>query len=298
MGAGAFGLKKTGMIIIQLKGGLGNQLFQYAAAAQLAANLNTSVALDISAYEADNEIRSYMLQYFNITERFASKKEVAFYKKGNYIVNHFFKSLKPFNYKEKGLRYNTDLFTIKQNKVLLNGYFQSELYFKEIRDSIVKMFQVKVPAEGLNNEAINNIKNTNSVSLHIRRGDYVSNPTVNAVHTVCDMAYYAQALTYLKGSLNQAHIFIFSDDIPWAKQNLDTLGMPCTFIDFNTPDNCYEDLRLMYSCKHNIIANSSFSWWGAWLNTNNDKTVIAPKKWFNINNEASETIVPQSWIRL
>jgi hypothetical protein len=136
-----------------------------------------------------------------------------------------------------------------------------------------------------------------AVSIHVRRGDYVSDAGTNRFHGTCSVDYYHDAVDRISGFAPASHFFVFSDGIDWAKENL-RLRQPVTYVDFNDGEKNYEDLRLMSLCKHHIIANSSFSWWGAWLNPNPDKIVIAPKKWFNDPSINTDDLIPNSWLRL
>jgi hypothetical protein len=200
---------------------------------------------------------------------------------------------------EKSLFYDDSCFS-KKHKTYFNGYWQNERYFKVIEDIIRKELMFSQVPSGKNASEVNIINSThNTVSLHVRRGDYVSEVSANKTHGICGLEYYYKALDLLKYRLGDLNLYIFSDDINWAKGNIDFLGNK-VFVDWNDDNTNYEDLRLMSLCKHNIIANSSFSWWGAWLNLNPNKIVIAPKKWFAdpIKNEEARDIVPDSWIKL
>jgi len=156
-------------------------------------------------------------------------------------------------------------------------------------------FTLKNKPDKLNNEISKIMQDTNSVSIHIRRGDYIANPITFQYHGLCSMEYYKKAIQYINENINRPIFFFFSDEIDWVKDNL-KIPKDCYFIDHNKMENDYLDLWLMSQCKHNIIANSSFSWWGAWLNTNKEKIVIAPKKWFN--NAAIDTtdLIPEEWL--
>jgi hypothetical protein len=151
----------------------------------------------------------------------------------------------------------------------------------------------EAPAE-LNRQYLNEISSVNAISIHVRRGDYVTDGITNAVHGVCGIDYYREAISYMAAKINDPRFYIFSDDMEWTKAHLSTDPYPAIFIDHNNNVG-QEDMRLMYSCKHHIIANSSFSWWGAWLNNYPGKTVIAPAQWSNI--PGSESILPDSWIK-
>ena len=135
------------------------------------------------------------------------------------------------------------------------------------------------------------------MSLHVRRTDYVQNALTNKIHGVCDQDYYASCVRYIGDQVSNPHFFIFSDEPQWAKDNL-MFDFPMTVVDCNDASRNYEDLRLMSTCKHNIIANSSFSWWGAWLNSNPNKIICAPKQWFTDSTRNTKDLIPSNWIRL
>ena len=138
------------------------------------------------------------------------------------------------------------------------------------------------------------ISQTNSVSLHIRRGDYVSNQKTNQTHGTCDLDYYQRCITEIEKEVENPYFFVFSDEIEWVKENL-KINHPAEYVDQNTGDKSYEDMRLMSQCKHNVIANSSFSWWGAWLNSYPDKIVFAPKRWFASDKHNTKDLIPEGW---
>ena len=181
--------------------------------------------------------------------------------------------------------------------VYINGYWQSEKYFLNIKSLIIDEFQVHAPLAGKNKDMAHRIQNTESVSIHIRRGDYVSNPVFSSVIGICSLDYYKKAIDFFNASLRLPLYYIFSDDIEWARANLKKENT-FIYVDHNNETNCSEDLRLMSLCKHNIIANSSFSWWGAFLNQNIKKKVVAPKIWFKDPSLSNKDMIPESWIRL
>ena len=141
------------------------------------------------------------------------------------------------------------------------------------------------------------IEGTEAVSMHIRRSDYVSGPYVHNRFYLCPLSYYYAAIEILRKSLSYPDFFVFSDDIQWVKENL-RLEYPTRYVDHNGPERDYEDLRLMSLCKHHVIANSTFSWWGAWLSTNPEKIVIAPQHWFKDAKRCTKDLIPGTWIRL
>ena len=191
-----------------------------------------------------------------------------------------------------------DSFMNNPKKSYFIGFWQSEKFFKNIEKIIRKEFTLKNPLSNYANVVFEKIKSTPiSASLHIRRGDYVLEPHTNAYHGVCGLDYYQKAYEELVKKINSPfEIFVFSDDIEWVKENLRLPGKMHFVSNPNIPD--YEEMFLMSCCTHNIIANSSFSWWGAWLNPNKNKIVIAPKQWFANKNEDAKDIVPESWIKI
>ncbi|MDR1877050.1 MAG: alpha-1,2-fucosyltransferase [Flavobacteriaceae bacterium] len=280
------------MVIVKLLGGLGNQMFQYAAGKALACKKNTSFYLNANAFITNYKYRSYDLRHFNIHEKSISLNEAR--------VVHY---LSKFNiaikiYEEKSFTYQEDFFNQKSKNIYFNGFFQSEKYFKNIEPILREDFKLLTPLSSPSEKILAVIKNVNSVSIHIRRGDYVTNTGANQLFGLCDLDYYKKAVRLIESKIEAPHYFIFSDDIEWAKQNIQVGNSKTDFIDFNDSSKNYEDMELMKNCKHNIIANSSFSWWGAWLNDNPNKIVIAPKKWFASQEMDSKDLIPLTWVQL
>ncbi|MHB8261610.1 MAG: alpha-1,2-fucosyltransferase [Bacteroidia bacterium] len=297
------------MIISQLNGGLGNQLFQYAIAKKLALKLNTELVLDLSVFETQT-LRKYSLAPFNFNQRFITKSERILFglvqakgiEKLYYKVSR--KILQPIVIHEKQFNFDEDVFKNAKRNTYLTGYWQTEKYFFDIRKELLADFTINKQLENKNLEFAKRIEAVNSVSLHIRRGDYVSNTDIKDFHGACGLDYYTKAVEFISKHIKNPLLFIFSDDMPWVKENLITT-LDTYYIDNNNADTNYEDLRLMSMCKHNIIANSSFSWWGAWLNSNADKIVIAPSRWFNPesrwykqNKINTVDIIPENWIKI
>jgi len=285
------------MIIVNLYGGLGNQLFQYAAGRQLAEKNETVLKFDIDNFKRDKR-RQYGLHHFNINENFctAADKEIINGKTvWRKLLNKTGLSSHKAIYTEQSLSFDKNIFESGDN-TYLDGYWQSEKYFKPVEKIIRTECRVRELPSAINKNLADKIKSVNAVSIHVRRGDFVTNKEINAYHGVCDIDYYHRAIKLLTTELNDPYFFIFSDDIEWTKNNLSINNYPVEYIDHNISAE-YEDLRLMYLCKHNITANSSFSWWGAWLNDFTGKKIIAPKKWFQppvINKD----IIPEGWITL
>jgi len=291
------------MVIVKLMGGLGNQMFQYAAGRRLTHVLGTELKLDISGYENYN-LRKYELGSFNILEDFASSWEVktlTSQKNGALArlvrcVLRRPKDLAPSHIRESYFHFDSEILNLPNN-VYLDGYWQCEKYFVDICDIIMKEFSIKTPQTGKNKKLAELITSCNAVSIHIRRGDYVSNPIAYEILGVCSLAYYQAAIEKLTHTINQPYFFVFSDDIEWVRHNL-RLDYPATYVANNGVEKNYEDLRLMSQCKYHVIANSSFSWWAAWLCTYPSKIVMAPQEWFNNANYDTIDLIPAEWIRV
>ena len=285
------------MIYVRIRGGLGNQLFQYSAARSLADRLNVNLGLDTREYNAGSPFEMG-LKHFNIRAEFNPKGLIKHRKNGfsKYILDIALGNHKNV-YKETNLSFN-NLFHSLPNKTYLKGYWQSEKYFENNQKNIFKDLQIITPQSKKNIKISENISKTNSVSLHIRRGDYVTNSAYNMKHGTCSLDYYKRSVDYLSKSLNKNFtIFAFSDDPEWVFKNL-KLPMDIQFIEHNSSKKNYEDLRLMSQCNHNIIANSSFSWWGAWLNKSPKRTIISPKEWYIDKNIKNMDIIPNNWIKI
>ncbi|MEW5961408.1 MAG: alpha-1,2-fucosyltransferase, partial [Chloroflexota bacterium] len=288
-----------------LVGGLGNQLFQYAAGRRLSVLHQTPLKFDIFAFKY-YEGREYNLKPFCIQEAFATPDEVAKItgtdKKG--LARFLFrvgKRLKPYYrrpvFSEPHIRpYDPNILkTLRE--IYLDGYWQTEKYFIDIQDVIRRELTVKIEPDPQSREIAEEIIRTNAVSIHVRRGDYVSSSQINKVHGFLGLDYYRQCVRLIIEKVTNPHFFIFSDDPAWVVENL-RLDYPTTYVTHNDASRNYEDLRLMSLCKHNIIANSSFSWWGAWLSSNPPKIVLAPQRWFGDTSIDTRDLLPASWIRV
>jgi len=293
------------MIVVKLQGGLGNQMFQYATARMLAEKHSTILKLDLTEFES-YKLRKYDLHYLHIREYLATKFEIDEIINSHSILNKLkqkvslkigFKKYKSSNWiTEKQFHFDPEILEANNN-VLLEGYWQSEKYFADISDILRREFVVKYQQDPQSQRFAELIQSTESVSLHVRRTDYIQNALTNQIHGTCDQNYYDRSVGYISDRVSNPHFFVFSDEPQWAKDNL-KLGFPTTIVDCNDASRNYEDLRLMSMCQHNIIANSSFSWWGGWLNSNPNKLVIAPEKWFNDETRNTKDIIPERWIKM
>lgn len=296
---------------IEVSGGLGNQMFQYAFGKSISIMKNIPFILDYKYFDLKpndnaiirpNELDVFELKAISANKEILNRYDDSIMFKINYILNKYLNF--PILFKSNRINETINsLLNINELKNLENlffsGYWQSEKYFKNIEDIIRNDFKFKKKLFGKNSALKKVIQNSNSVSIHIRRGDYVNNPSVFKTHGVCSIEYFRQAVALIKEHVNNPFFYIFSDDFEWVKQN-DFGTSNYKFIDYNNGKSSYIDMQLMSNCKHNIIANSSFSWWGAWLNSNPEKIVITPKQWFANEqlNFRSENIVPKSWKRI
>lgn len=292
------------MVVSKIIGGLGNQMFQYAAARSLALKRGTPLYLDIAAFTAYGLHQGFELKrIFDCNAEIATAydmKKVLGWQSTSFALRTLIRpSLAMFRCKsfvvEPHFQYWAGLNDIASESYLV-GYWQSEKYFSEVAAQIRRDFTFRIPMNELNAETAKQISAVNAVSLHVRRGDYANNPNTTATHGLCSLEYYRDAILYISKQVSHPYFFVFSDDIAWVKDNLN-LGFPCQYVNHNHGAESYNDMRLMSMCKHHIIANSSFSWWGAWLNSSADKIVVAPQRWF-ANETDTQDLIPQSWERL
>jgi Glycosyl transferase family 11 len=261
-------------------------MFQYAIGRRLAYKRGVPLKLDLSAYD-DPQSRPYDLHHLNIDAERATYQELdalarrkPFYRKKTLI-------------RERHFHYEPRI-AWKLPPVYLRGWWQSERYFADIREVLLDEFQVVDPPDQTNAGMIQEISAAeSSVAMHIRRGDYLQ----TSYYASQPLTYYEQAAGHLVKETKDAHFYIFSDDPEWVQQNL-KLAYPCTYVTHNDSAKNYEDLRLMSLCRHFVTANSSFSWWGAWLANRPGKIVFAPQKWFSDESINTADLVPTSWRRL
>ena len=292
------------MVISHILGGIGNQMFQYAAGRSLAIHLNDYYKLDLNDFDryslhhgyelkrvfdvpveptTSDELKSVLgLRRLSLVKKILRRKQFSILRGRKFIVEpHFnfwpkFFSLNPGSY--------------------LHGYWQSEQYFKSIEEVIRVDFSFKKPLTGKNLLLANQIDTSNAISLHIRRGDYVTDSKTSSIMSVCGGDYYERAVSYIGNQISNPVFYVFSDDMDWVRQSV-RIDHPSVYIDHNKGLDSYIDMQLMSLCKHHVIANSSFSWWGAWLNPSAEKIVVAPKVWFRNGNNDSD-LIPSEWVRL
>ena len=327
------------MKIISCNGGLGNQMFQIALYYMLKKQFKKNdIFLDLSNYVLNKIHNQFEIKnIFNldidtntlkISKRFLFKIKVKKMIKKTFIIK-IYKKIKnqsidkkyfyelPFekdfekkyikylekNYRIKSLdsmrvfflmgEYVESIFNVHESTYIL-GCPQSEKYFNDIKCEIKEIFSFPKFKNIKNITIADEINRTNSVAIHIRRGDYLDDPALGGL---IKKEYYIAAIEYIRKKITNPKFYIFSNDIEWCKKNL-KLENVC-FIDWNKGKESYRDMQLMSLCKHNIIPNSTFSWWGAWLNKNPNKIVIAPKVWINPKTGLKDLdIIPNEWIKI
>ncbi len=289
------------MIIIRLKGGLGNQMFQYALYLQLKA-LGKEVKMDeVSGFRDDDQRDPALYDVFGITYDKATEEEVI-----DITDAHmdFPSRVKRKIFGRKSAEYqdttgNFDPHVLEMNKAYLNGYFQSDKYFTD-RNVLIQLkreFAISPQDVFTTNESwelFRKIRQTHSVSVHVRRGDYLEPGTVETFGGICDDAYYKRAIDRVLSVDPDAEFFIFTNDKEWHAGNVS--GDRFHLVDTGEEKEDAVDLLLMSMCKHHILANSSYSWWSAWMNDTPDKMIFVPTKW--LNNKPMEDIYTKRMIRI
>ncbi len=296
------------MIITFLYGGLGNQMFQYALGRKLSLRRETELKLDVNWFKTEmrgTSPREYELHCFDLNVRFADEDDLRMMK--DPYLNPFLKrifskwqSLLPYYQRrvieEKHFHFDENMLKAGGEACII-GYWQSEKYFSGIRQTLLRDFAFREALGGRNAEMADRISKTQSVSLHVRRTHYVPQPPLKEVHGTCTPEYIFSAIQYIRQRVSNPAFFIFSDDIQWCRQNLQ-LPEETHLIDWNTGGSSFRDMQLMSLCRHNIIANSSFSWWAAWLGQHKDKVVVAPRRWFLDTSKDIKDLFPASWVTM
>jgi hypothetical protein len=314
------------MIIVNLKGGVGNQMFQYAVGKTIALKNSVELKIDLTFLQnqpsnKDHTFREYDLNIFNIDEKFLTEEDSKSYKinpfyekvaskliaKGVIRERHFhfcpeisFITTLPRSVtviREKQFHFDPEILKLGAN-VYLDGFWQSYKYFEAFESEIRKEFSFRNKFDDINEQLSIEIQSTNSVCLNVRRLDFVSSHKTNKFHGVCDMDYFNRAIAIIASRITDFKIFVFSDDIPWCQENMKT-NYPMQIVGPEYAGEKYQyKFRHMSLCKHFIIPNSTFGWWAAWLNNDPDKIVIAPKKWFNDPTIDTRDLIPEGWIRI
>lgn len=286
-------------VVVGLSGGLGNQMFQYAAGRSLALRLGVPLTLDVSWFGGQAK-RNFALNDFCIeAELWRHQKFMP--KSWSALCSRFFRAMAlRINgvsvFREPHFNYFPD-FEFLSEPVFLDGYWQSERYFEKIRSVLIKDFSLKSEMPESCMTLRDKIYSCNSICVHVRRGDYLADPVAAKVHGICSLDYYRRGVQMLARGLDRAHCFVFSDDPSWVRQSF-SLDYDMTVVDVNGSDVAHLDLILMASCDNFLIANSSLSWWAAWLGQVENKRVVAPARWFLAGNKNTDDLIPSKWIKL
>lgn len=283
-------------IIVRVLGGLGNQLFQYAAGRRLALRTGAPLKLDLTDF-ATYPLRKYRLSHFRTIQNEASAEDLA-------AVPHTWlgrmvarRRAGTFRYvKEQRWCSKRDLISDLGSGVYLDGYWQGEGYFADIAHILRRELVPKHPVTKASLQIAQRMRETESVGLHVRRGDYVSHWRNRLRYKACSADYYRKAVAEITQRRGRCDIFVFSDDHAWVREHLG--DSTWSQINHNGPDRDYEDLWLMSQCRHHIIANSTFSWWAAWLGANPHQVVVAPRNWFVNSFRQAPDLYPMHWLRL
>lgn len=292
------------MIQVRLKGGLGNQMFQYAFGQQIAKKLNDRVIYDCALLldrgRGEEQIyRDYDLEIFKVQPDFSIPPFLLrlLFKIKHPIVGGLLRkwTVRNFNYlREKHFHVMQELIDAPMNQTYYDGWWQSPFYFSEVETELREAFSWKNDFQIESRALAESIRNTESVCLNVRRTDFVTNPVLNAT----DINYFNRGVGKIAELVQNPHLFIFSDDMDWCRKNL-TWDLPMTFVTHEHKGYKFGNyLQLMSNCKYFIIPNSTFAWWAVWLSPNRMNPVIAPKNWFTDRSISAEDLVPKNWIRL
>lgn len=277
------------MKVVRVVGGLGNQMFQYAFYLSLKKK-HKNVKLDISAF------KNYKLHKFQLEKIFGIDKS-NYTSKLTGLIFKVLQKFKKYSIVKEDTLFHSEVLDIEGTKYY-SGYWNSENYFKDIFDEVRQAFRFNFILNDENEFISKMIKNSNSVSIHVRRGDYLDTEVNQKIYGgICTLNYYQSAIEIIQRNVENPFFFVFSNDIEWCKINFKIQNV--NFIDWNSEDENYIDMYLMSICKYNIIANSSFGWWAAWLNQNKGKIVITPSRFFNDCIESDmKTLIPHDWIKV
>ena len=285
-------------VVVGLSGGLGNQMFQYATGRSLAIRLGVPLVLDLAWFGSQLE-RQFALSPFRIEA--VQRSQCSWLPPyGRALVSRLSRRWLSHImgvpvWREAHFQYSTE-FAVLPRPVFLEGYWQSERYFEEIRSRLLLEFVLREPLPPACAKLLEEIRGCDAICVHVRRGDYLSNPVAAKVHGTCPIDYYYAGVGELCQGLARPRCFVFSDDPAWVRASL-AFDCPMTVVDVNGTDDAHLDLALMAACRHFLIANSSLSWWGAWLGNQAGKKVIAPERWFLTADKDTRDLLPASWQR-
>lgn len=286
------------MITVTLRGGLGNQLFQYAVGRGLAVRRNTGLSFDLSWFGrhlANETPRAYALQPYELDVSLDGARHPSVRPVPKTRLGRFLARRDALLFKQAGQGYDPAVLDAPDGS-LLDGYWQSEKYFLNVSARVREELTPADPPAGRNADLLSRIHSQLSVGIHIRRGDYVTNKHAYAFHGMPEVDWYRRAVDLIATRIGGAELFVFSDDPDWSEAEFRP-EHPTTYVRHNG-HAAHEDLRLLAACSHHILANSSFSWWGAWLGEKPGQLAVAPNPWYRNVPGATGDVVPARWITL
>lgn len=298
------------MIVVRLMGGLGNQMFQYSTAKALALKNNTKLKIDTTFLDdksGEHEVvthRDLDLEIFKINLERATKEEVEYFngKKYNSFFGKIYNRLQLlFRGKklviEDRTHFNNFILQLRGDYCIV-GAWQNEKYFIDFKDDLKQEFVFKNPIEQISNVLHQQILNTNSVCVNVRRGDYLTSPLYSKTIGALDIKYIRDSMSFIEEKTSNPVFYLFSDDVEWCKRNLNN-SSNCVFVDHSHAGNKFANyLQLMTNCKHFIIPNSTFGWWAAWLGEKKDSLILAPKQWTREDYKKMNEVVPSRWVTI
>jgi hypothetical protein len=290
------------MNIVRITSGLGNQMFQYAFYRALKANW-PETKIDVSEFRHRRHHNGYELeQVFDIVPDHASRKECdSLADQSKDLLSEFRRRFLRVQLEctgtlvresELGACFHPELLTMRNG--YFQGFWQTERYFLPVAGPLRTAFTFRQPMDAVNSRIAEEIGSCEAVSIHVRRGDYVKKRRLETIGSVCTPRYYRDAIAQIRARVPQPRFFVFSDDPAWVRKNVKVDD--ALHVDVNTGPASFRDMQLMSLCKHHIIANSSFSWWGAWLNSNPGRLVLAPDVW--LRGASMPDVVPEGWLRV
>ncbi len=288
--------------MVRLYGGMGNQMFQYAAAKAVALRSDADLLLDLSWFSTVSD-RRYALGPLCVSAQTVGEmaQEGAMSRLFRKAVFRLTRRSddswrgRPV-FREKYFHFDPALLAVRA-PACLDGYFQSEKYFLDFRDLILSEFTVRTPPHDHAKRVLERMASQDAICVHVRRGDYALNAATSAFHGLCSLDYYRKGLSIVSQGLHNPCCYVFSDDPEWVRENFH-MDLPMVVVDFHGPDQAHEDLRLMAACKCFVIANSSLSWWGAWLGSYPNKRIVAPKTWFRNPANNTQDLIPGDWVKV
>lgn len=285
------------MKIVKFLGGLGNQMFQYAFYLSLQNHFKT-IKADLKDFETYTLHNGFELEdIFQITFNKATSLDLNLYLPHN--RKWLWRKLRRFNGSKNAYLEENPFFSFQPNLFRDNkkryywGYWQHIDYINPVAELLRRDFQFPTIKDKNNKELLKLLKKQETVSVHIRRGDYLNEPSFVGI---CDLTYYKKAISYMQENLQNPLFVFFSNDIDWCRTHFGSLN--AQFVDWNTGKDSFRDMQLMSLCQHNIIANSSFSWWASWLNGNPNKIIISPKKWINDTHLETDGLILPHFVTL